>query len=255
MTLPSPPPSGLLSGLPDAAAMRLCRALLEAMARERGALSIDKPLARMLGLRRKELRRLIDRMVADGAALDWMSDGRKVLAPRKSHTVTLALTDDELSTLVFSLRQSAVQGASNADMRDATLVLADVLRQAGPMTRGLVLPNPIGRSSPPQFPLPQPGMTLATAEAVSAIGRAMEGWVKLRIHYTAQDQSRTLRVVWPLTTTNHGSTLAAWCELRQGFRHFRIDQIAAPHVTSDPIPALREAVLRDWRSETGFQTS
>lgn len=232
------------------ARLRLRRAILEALLRELGRLRLTKPLARGFGLRRRDFRRQIDGMIADGAAFGWLVPG-KVLGLRKHHLISLSLSDDELVTLVYSLRGTSMRGSTATDMRDATLVLADVLRQASPMTRGFSLPEGMGRASPLTLPrlLPQDGP--ADAVAKDAITLAIQGWTKLVIHYIDRSEARTLRTVWPLTTTYHGSTLVAWCELRQGFRHFRIDQIGGPEVTSTPIPRPRDALLRDWRAETG----
>lgn len=245
------PLAGALGRLFGARAMRLRRSVLEAMLRETGVLAVDKPLARLLGTRTRILRRDIDRMIADGATFDWLDEHRDGLVQRVHHVVTLGLSDDELTSLISALRRSTVSGSTLSDIRDSTLVLADVLRQTFPNTRGLAPFGGMGRADDAQPPGTSAGMTAAQADAVIAVTQAMKKWRKLRIHYTAADQSRSERVVWPLTTTNHGSTLVAWCELRDGFRHFRLDQIAAPHLTADPIPRLREDLMRAWRSETG----
>jgi len=243
----------LLAPLPEPSGLRLRQAVLAALLREWGTLRLTRAFARQLGLRRRDLRHEIDRMIADGAPMGWL--GRNTLAQASHHVVSLALSDDELATLVFALRRSMLQGSTASDVRDATLVLADVLRQASPMTRGFSLPHEIGRASPPTAPETPPGALPARADAVLAVTAAMERWVKLRIRYTSADSSRTLRTVWPVTTTYHGSTLVAWCEMRQAFRHFRFDQIAEPHVTAEPIPRLREDLMRAWRSETGDDPS
>lgn len=52
---------------------------------------------------------------------------------------------------------------------------------------------------------------------------------KSRITYADAVGNQTTRVIWPLELAHWGEvwTLAAWCELRDGFRSFRIDRIAA----------------------------
>ncbi|RVM35044.1 WYL domain-containing protein, partial [Sinorhizobium meliloti] len=42
--------------------------------------------------------------------------------------------------------------------------------------------------------------------------------------------------------------LAAWCELRQDFRHFRTDRIAEAAMLDDRYPRRRQALLKDWRA-------
>jgi predicted DNA-binding transcriptional regulator YafY len=43
--------------------------------------------------------------------------------------------------------------------------------------------------------------------------------------------------------------LAAWCELRNGFRHFRPDRIASLTATSDRYPTRRAVLMKTWRLE------
>ena len=52
---------------------------------------------------------------------------------------------------------------------------------------------------------------------------------KLRVRYRDQQGQESERTVWPVMI-GYAETvrlLAAWCELRQGFRHFRTDRIIA----------------------------
>jgi predicted DNA-binding transcriptional regulator YafY len=43
--------------------------------------------------------------------------------------------------------------------------------------------------------------------------------------------------------------LAAWCEMRNGFRHFRSDRITALNVTDERYPTRRVILAKDWRRE------
>jgi predicted DNA-binding transcriptional regulator YafY len=40
----------------------------------------------------------------------------------------------------------------------------------------------------------------------------------------------------------------AWCELRQGFRHFRADRIVSCQTLEARYPLGRRRLLRDWRT-------
>ena len=42
-------------------------------------------------------------------------------------------------------------------------------------------------------------------------------------------------------------TVGAWCELRQDYRHFRIDRIATLAATGERAPKRRHALLKEWR--------
>ena len=46
--------------------------------------------------------------------------------------------------------------------------------------------------------------------------------------------------------------VVAWCELRQGFRHFRTDRIATLTLTDKRYPRRRQALLKEWRATEGI---
>jgi len=45
--------------------------------------------------------------------------------------------------------------------------------------------------------------------------------------------------------------VVAWCELRDGFRHFRADRIEAMTVSAARYPRGRRSLLKAWRETTG----
>ena len=68
---------------------------------------------------------------------------------------------------------------------------------------------------------------------------------KLRLRYRSDAGEETLRTVWPviLGYSETSRILVAWCELRQGFRHFRTDRILAADIL-DEAHGLRPGELR-----------
>jgi predicted DNA-binding transcriptional regulator YafY len=60
--------------------------------------------------------------------------------------------------------------------------------------------------------------------------------------------------VWPVALGffERIRMLAAWCELRQDFRHFRLDRIAALELTQERYPRHRRALLQEWRASEGI---
>ena len=72
---------------------------------------------------------------------------------------------------------------------------------------------------------------------------------KIRIRYRNQEAQDSERVIWPVII-GYAETvrlLAAWCELRQDFRHFRTDRIATLAVSDKRYPRRRQALLKEWR--------
>ncbi|MBB3286098.1 MULTISPECIES: YafY family protein [unclassified Rhizobium] len=88
----------------------------------------------------------------------------------------------------------------------------------------------------------------------SLLRSAIRNGMKLRLRYNSEASEETERTVWPviLGYAETSSLLVAWCELRQGFRHFRTDRIAAAEILDEPI-GLRSGELRRrwqrWREE------
>jgi predicted DNA-binding transcriptional regulator YafY len=77
---------------------------------------------------------------------------------------------------------------------------------------------------------------------------------KLKLDYIDKDGRSSTRVVWPVALGffDHARMLAAWCETREDFRHFRLDRMASVAVLDDPPPKRRRALLIDWRRAEGL---
>jgi predicted DNA-binding transcriptional regulator YafY len=74
---------------------------------------------------------------------------------------------------------------------------------------------------------------------------------KLAITYVDEKGATTERIVWPIAIAflEGKRLLAAWCELRNGFRHFRPDRIASLTATNDRYPTRRAILVKTWRAE------
>lgn len=74
---------------------------------------------------------------------------------------------------------------------------------------------------------------------------------RLRMAYRDEKGAESERMVWPfaLAFFEGRRLLAAWCEMRTAFRHFRIDRIAAVASTGERYPARRHELLATWRRE------
>jgi predicted DNA-binding transcriptional regulator YafY len=74
---------------------------------------------------------------------------------------------------------------------------------------------------------PMQGLDPKTSAHLEALRTATESRRKLRLHYLDLGGIATERVVRPLACLFWGPTwtVAAWCELREDFRTFRVDRI------------------------------
>jgi predicted DNA-binding transcriptional regulator YafY len=83
----------------------------------------------------------------------------------------------------------------------------------------------------------------------SRLRLAIRNGRKLRLRYRSEAGEETERIIWPVILGYAETTrmLVAWCELRQGFRHFRTDRMIEAE-TLDEIIGLRHGELRRrWR--------
>ncbi|MCB1692788.1 MAG: WYL domain-containing protein, partial [Pseudomonadales bacterium] len=68
-------------------------------------------------------------------------------------------------------------------------------------------------------------ITEGTSSNLEAIRTAIDRNIKLDVDYVSIKGEETSRTIWPFILYFWGNkwTVGAWCELRQGFRSFRVD--------------------------------
>ena len=71
---------------------------------------------------------------------------------------------------------------------------------------------------------------------------------KLRLDYLDDQQRPSQRLIWPISVGyfQDKMLLAAWCELRQDFRHFRLDRVRGCEVLEDRYPSYKQHLFRQW---------
>ncbi len=101
------------------------------------------------------------------------------------------------------------------------------------------------------------GFERRQAVPLGLLRQALREERKLAISYCDEKSVRTARTIWPaaLGFFDSARILAAWCELRGGFRHFRADRIEAAELLPERLPKGRKALAKEWRktllTETG----
>ena len=75
--------------------------------------------------------------------------------------------------------------------------------------------------------VPPYGPEAAVSDALHLLRQAVRRRSKVKFRYERADGARSVRTVRPLGLAYWGRTwtLVAWCELRDGFRHFRLDRM------------------------------
>lgn len=157
----------------------------------------------------------------------------------------LMLTPDEIEAVVLGAQWVAGRGdevLTNA-ARDVIAKIASVIPER---LRPFIEEPSIGA---------KPGV-IAREDPIdtSELRRAIRQGRKVHLRYRSQSGEETERIIWPVIFGFGEATrlIVAWCELRQGFRHFRTDRVIAAHV-SDATNGLRRGVLRRrwqlWREK------
>jgi predicted DNA-binding transcriptional regulator YafY len=158
----------------------------------------------------------------------------------------LMFTEDEIEALTLGTRW--VAGQPDARLADAARhALARIAAVLPPdlrlslETSGLLAP-------------PAAAETVTAEAALPALRQAIRQEQALLIHYQDLNGQASTRTVWPFARGFFEQTrvLAAWCELRQGFRHFRVDRIRAIETTGHRYPTRRQALMQRWRAQEGI---
>lgn len=85
---------------------------------------------------------------------------------------------------------------------------------------------------------------------IGPLRSAIRNGLKAHIQYADAGGTATARVIWPFGLAYFDSVrvVIAWCEMREGFRHFRTDRIAALEI-GERYPGRRAQLLQRWKKE------
>ncbi|WP_336962548.1 YafY family protein [Sphingobium aquiterrae] len=152
----------------------------------------------------------------------------------------LMLTPDEIEAAVLGAQW--VAGRGDPVLANAARDLIAKITSAVPeRLRPLIADPSIGTR--PASRLAPDGIDIARTRACIREG------CKIQLDYRDERGDMSRRVVWPVIIGYFEETrmLAAWCELRQDFRHFRTDRIVAAAFLEDR-HGSRPGVLRQrWK--------
>jgi len=83
------------------------------------------------------------------------------------------------------------------------------------------------------------------------IRQAIRSETKLRIRYQDARGTESKRIIWPLILIYYADNtmLAAWCELRNDFRHFRLDRMLECTAITEQFTGKGAALRATWQAE------
>jgi len=153
----------------------------------------------------------------------------------------LMLTPDEIEAAVLGARWVAGRG-------DPALARAanDLVAKIGAVIPSHLRPFLLDEAlTTPE----RPGLIRRDSFDVGRARAAIRGQTKIRLAYRDEADRETRRTVWPVAIAYYETVrlLAAWCELRQDFRHFRTDRVSEAEFLEERYPARRDILRSQWR--------
>ncbi|HZZ61904.1 MAG TPA: YafY family protein [Roseiarcus sp.] len=218
--------------------------LMQALRRRRAPVT-GAALAEELGVSLRTLYRDVAALQARGAAIEGEAGFGYVLKPGFA-LPPLMFTLEEVEALALGARW--VAGRDDEGLaRAAHNALAKI---------GAVLPPE--RAAALDWPtlLAGPGrVARSEAAALPVVREALMKDRKLAFAYSDKQGRETSRIVWPVAVGFFDSVrmLAAWCEAREAFRHFRLDRMASVALLDERLPKARRTLFKDWRRAEGIE--
>jgi predicted DNA-binding transcriptional regulator YafY len=151
-------------------------------------------------------------------------------------------TADELDAiavgarLVRRLRDPGLQDAADSVLAKITTILPDALR------RGVV-------AAP--FYVSEGHAETPTGIDLSDVRYAIRETRKLRVTYTEVRGQRSNRTIWPIAMAYYvdATLIGAWCELREDYRHFRVERIVTSTLLDETFSTDGGKLMEGWLAQ------
>jgi predicted DNA-binding transcriptional regulator YafY len=200
--------------------------LLQVMRRRRGTVS-GEMLARETNVSLRTIRRDIVTLQGMGAHIEGEAGVGYILRPDFS-LPPMSFTEEEIQALVAGAQWLSRQ-PDQALARAAQDALAKISGVVPAKMRRVLDDDSIYVG----------GQDASTGLDLGEVRRALREQRKMRIMYVDRDGSKGQRIIWPIMIGYFESRrlIAAWCELQQDFRRFRVDH-----------PGERRRLAKEWRT-------
>lgn len=212
--------------------------LIQILRRYRQPVS-GQTLADELGISIRTLYRDIASLQAQGAAIDGEAGIGYILRPGFM-LPPLMFSGEEIEALVLGSRWVAQRGDARLAAA-ATNALAKIVAVLPPELRDEADNSPLIAGFGGRPPVSE--------DELPVFRQAIKAERKINMTYADELGRETKRAIWPFALAYFDRTrvLAAFCELRNDIRHFRVDRIVSFDVTEMRYPRRRLALVSDWR--------
>jgi predicted DNA-binding transcriptional regulator YafY len=151
----------------------------------------------------------------------------------------LMFTTEEIEAILVGTRllrrtgDPGLQEAADSVLSKVTTMLPEALREH------------LGRAP---YYVSDYGARTSPVVDLSEIRAAIRDRRKIRIAYLDEQGRRTRRTIWPIAVAYYvqATLIAAWCELRNDYRHFRTDRMAVATVLDEQYPADDGKLMAGW---------
>lgn len=210
--------------------------IIEILRRARGPIS-GQSIGEELGVTKRTIYRDIAALMAQGVPIEGEA-GVGYILQAGFHMPPLMLTSDEIEAAILGAQWVRTRG--EPEMAIAADKLLTKIETVSPSRFQTSFVEPATSVAPVD----------AQPEVLSAarIRQAIRARLKIAVTYRDGLGAETERILWPILLgyRDAGRIIAAWCELRQGFRYFRTERIVSGEVLSTKIPRRMDLLRAEW---------
>lgn len=198
-------------------------------------------LARELGISQRSVYRDIETLRSLGAPIEGQA-GVGYCLRQGFFLPEFAFSSDELDALRLGLGWVR-QRADPALAQGSESALAKILsaRKNGPATS----------DEPPALVTAASASELVDPPQAASLRDAIRRQRKVGISYQDAHGALSDRTIWPIAIVYFDDVrvLAAWCEHRSAFRHFRVDRLQVRTISEERYPGRRQSLVTRWRQQ------
>lgn len=214
--------------------------VIEILRRAKSPISAQS-IGEELGVTKRTVYRDVAALIGQGVPINGEAGVGYVLEPG-FHMPPLMLTPDEIEAVTLGMLW--VQTRGEPELALAAEKLITKLEAVAPDKYRTSFLQPAVSVAP----VAQPVEVLGAAAIRLAIRRRQ----KIALKYSDHSGQQTRRVIWPMLLGYRDTSriIAAWCEMREGFRYFRTERIIEAEVLENSIPRRMDLLRAEWRNAT-----
>ncbi|HTJ56128.1 MAG TPA: YafY family protein [Devosiaceae bacterium] len=215
-------------------------AIMDALRRHRHPVTAQA-LAEEQGVSVRTLYRDVQTLIGLGAPIDGESGVGYLLRPG-FFLPPLMFSANELDALVLGARW--VEARPDAPLAKAARSALGKIATASPEDLRDRLANT------GLWPVRSNWENIADKPLLAVIREAMRSETAVEIAYEDESGNASSRAIWPVSLAYYEEKqiVAAWCTLRNDFRHFRTDRIATAVATEARFGKRRAVLAKEWEA-------